>query len=228
MIDFFYQFAPAKVRFDLLPDKELLPLITIKCLFDGGHEYLIVYSRALLKEKNIMENNPRIVTLHNLLDYDACGFISAEVQLKNSVTAWINSANSMRLKIALQKYLDFIKQHIQKIEGFLSEEGQMALSLNNRVMHSFIEETNEKLSFCTDQEVKDASLIACIQAINHYKISAYGTAAAFARILELNKAGEVFTEAETNEKEIDKLLSQLAESGINNEAKAPIVLPGTE
>jgi ferritin-like metal-binding protein YciE len=93
-------------------------------------------------------------------------------------------------------------------------------------MHAFIEETGEKLSNCTDPEIKDACLLASIQAINHFKISMYGTAAAFANALEMDKQACLFHEAEVNEKQIDDRLTQLALYEINNHAKSPVTLPG--
>ena len=50
------------------------------------------------------ETNQTITTLHNLLDYDARKFTSAEIQLKNSLPEWINKASSLKLKTVLQKY----------------------------------------------------------------------------------------------------------------------------
>ena len=172
------------------------------------------------------DNNQTITTLHNLLDYDARKFTSAEIQLKNSLPGWINKAGSLKLKTVLQKYLDFVQQHVQKLEDFFEEEQISSLSLTNRVMQAFIEEADEKLSDCTDAEVKDACLLACIQAINHFKISTYGTAAAFANALGMEKQAAIFHEAEVNEKQIDDRLSQLAEYEINIKAKTPIVLHG--
>jgi ferritin-like metal-binding protein YciE len=172
------------------------------------------------------ENKQTITTLHDLLDYDARKFTSAEIQLKKSLPEWINKAGSLTLKTVLQKYLDFVQQHVQKMELFFEEEKISSLSLTNKVMQAFIEETKEKLSDCTDAEVKDACLLACIQEINHFKISVYGTAAAFAKSLDMEKFAAIFHEAEANEKQIDDRLSQLAEHEINIKAKAPIVLPG--
>ena len=172
------------------------------------------------------ENNVIITTLHNLLDYDARKFTSAEIQLKTSLPEWINKAGSLQLKTVLQKYLDFVQQHVQKMEGFFEEEKISSLSLTNRVMRAFIEDAEEKLSNCTDAAIKDACLLACIQAINHFKISTYGTAAAFANALDMEKQAAIFHEAEVNEKQIDDRLSQLAEHEINIKAKAPILLTG--
>ena len=89
------------------------------------------------------ENNQTITTLHNLLDYDARKFTSAEMQLKKSLPEWINKAGSLQLKTVLQKYLDFVQQHVQKMEGFYDEEKIVSLSLTNRHLFSF-DETESK------------------------------------------------------------------------------------
>jgi ferritin-like metal-binding protein YciE len=173
-----------------------------------------------------MENNSNIVILRNLLDEDARKFTSAEIELKNSLAGWIYQARSMQLKTVLHKYLDFVQQHIKRLEGFFEEEQINSINLNNRIMQAFIEEANEKLSNCTHIEVKDACILSSIQGINHFKISTYGTAAAFANTLGLEKAAALFHEFEINEKHIDDRLSQLAEHEINVKAIAPIALEG--
>jgi ferritin-like metal-binding protein YciE len=165
-----------------------------------------------------------IANLHDLLDYNARKFTNAEIQLRNSLNEWIVRASSLKLKAVLQKYLDFIQLHVLKLEGFFVAEQISSLSSTNRIMKSFIEETEEKLNNCVDAEVKDACLLASVQDINHFKISLYGTAAAFARELNMDKFASVFHEAEINEKQIDDRLSQLAEHEINTRAKAPILL----
>ena len=170
------------------------------------------------------ENNSSITNLHNLMDYDSRKFISAEIKLGTSLTKWINEASSLQLKAVLQRYHDFVKHHVQMLEDFYVTEELISLSYTNRVMQAFIEEADEKLSNCTDTQIKDACLLACIQTINHFKISIYGTSAAFARALEMEKQAAIFHEAEVNEKQIDDRLSQLAEHEINIKAKAPIAL----
>ncbi len=170
------------------------------------------------------ENTPTIATLQHLLDYDISKFTSAEVQLKNSLPEWINKSSSLKLKTILQKYLDFVQQHIQKMETIFDKENITSLSLYNRVMKAFIEDTEEKCAHCMDTEIKDACLLASIQAINHFKISTYGTAAAFAKALGMEKEAVIFHEVEVNEKQIDDRLTQLAEFEINIKARAPFVL----
>ena len=169
-------------------------------------------------------NNESINTFHDLLDYEAGKFVSEEIQLKKSLQVWVYRASSLKLKGILQRYLDYVDQHVQKLESFFEEEKFTSVSATNRVMRAFIEEADEQLSRCADAAIKDACLLACVQAINHFKISTYGTAAAFAKALEMEKHAAVFHEAEVNEKQIDDRLSQLAEYEINPAAKTPIAL----
>jgi ferritin-like metal-binding protein YciE len=198
----------------------------IKVLSDCHHNKYLHPTLSLQVQKlNIMSNNSQpINNLHNLLDYDARMFSAAEVQLKEILPEWINKVGSLKLKAILQKYLDFIHEHIQKMNTFYDKEGISSISLHNIVMHAFIEDTNEKLNNCTELAIKDACLLACIQAANHYKISMYGTAAAFSKALGMDDQATIFHEAEVNEKQIDDRLSQLAEYEINILAKSPIVL----
>lgn len=170
-------------------------------------------------------DTPSITSLHDLLDYDASKFTSAEIELRNSLQHWINRASSPKLKSVLQRYHDYVQQHLHKMEIFFQEEKITAFSISNKIMMAFIAQTEEKLSYCADASIKDACLLACVQAINHFKISTYGTAAAFAKALDMEKFAQLFHEAEVNEKQIDDRLSQLAEHEINMEAKTHVVLP---
>ena len=168
---------------------------------------------------------PSIATLHELLDFDARKFTNAEVQLQHSLPVWINKSTSVKMKEVLLKYQDHVAEHIEKLDDFFIAEEISSLSTMNRIMHAFIEEISDKLNYCSDNEVKDACLLAGIQAINHFKISTYGTAAAFAKTLCMEKAAEIFHEAEVNEKQIDDRLTQLAEFEVNKKARATISLP---
>lgn len=179
---------------------------------------------VLIKLIVMTNNNQTVSTLHHLLDFDVRRFTSAEMELKNVLPEWISRADSLMLKTVLQKYLDFVQQHVDMLNSFYDAEQISAIDASNRIMLAFIEEAREKLSVCADPPVKDACLLAGVQAINHFKISMYGTAAAFAKALEMEKTAAVFHQAEVDEKQIDDRLSQLAEYEINGHAKTPIVL----
>lgn len=167
-----------------------------------------------------------INNLHDLVDFKGLKLFGAERLLENVLPEWINKATSVALKNVLRRYLDFIQLNIDSLKDFTTEEAITKLSRANNVMQSFIIDTREQLSNCTDAEVRDACLLSCIQSINHYKINGYGTVAAFAKALDNKKASGIFHQAKLNEEEIDHTLTQLAKSEINNNARNNVLLPG--
>lgn len=167
------------------------------------------------------QNNATIQTLHDLLNFQASKFSAAEMLLKNSLSDWIGKSGSMQLKTVLGKYSDLVQAHVNKLGNFIDAEKISVLDISDRIMKALVQEAEEQMSACQDTEVRDACLLACVQGINHFKISIYGTAAAFAKTLNLEKAAAMFHEMEVNEKQIDDRLSQLAEHEVNGKAKAP-------
>lgn len=172
-----------------------------------------------------MEANSTINILRQLLDDDIRRFISAEAQLKSSLATWTKKAAALSLKVLLQEYHQQIEAHIEKLDAYAAAEQINAINISNRIMKAYIDETEDKLVCCSLSDVRDASLLASVQSICHFKISAYGTAATFANLLDLKAAAQLFHAAELNEKSMDERLSFLAEQDINKKAKSPVALP---
>lgn len=169
-------------------------------------------------------SNLTITTLYDLYDTEVSRYLHAEIQLKKFLAVWTNSVHSLSLKSILHKYQNFIDEHIYKLNALVDEEKIQSIPLTNKIMTAFLEDAEYKLLLCADPEVKDACLLASIQIINHFKISTYGTGAAFANALENNIQAGLLHEAEENEKEIDRRLTYVAEHEINIRATAPILL----
>jgi ferritin-like metal-binding protein YciE len=170
------------------------------------------------------KNDLSISTLSSLLNYDILVLNSAERQLKNVLQSWIIRANAPKLKEVLQKYLDIVQNHIQKIDRLMASDSLTDIGILSQVMRAHIDEAEDILGYCTDAEVRDVFLLACVQQINHFKICRYGTVSAFARTIGLETYAQLFHDSEITEKQIDDRLSQLAEFEINNKAKATSVL----
>lgn len=171
-----------------------------------------------------MEKNTTISTLHQLLDYNTQNFIVGEVYLQKALQSWIEKASAVKLKAVFQKYLEHTEQNVKSFEKFIDAEKMNLISNENKILNVLIEDASERFETCSDPEIKDASLLASVQVINHYKICMYGTAAAYASTLNMEEAAKQFKMAEINEKQIDDRLSQMAEFEINKRAASPIVL----
>jgi len=171
-----------------------------------------------------MEIHANITCLHQLLNEDLSRLLSAEASLKASLADWISEDFAPLLKVVLHRYRDLVEKHLVAINTFCQEEQIMSVANSNRVMVALIVDVDEKIINCTCPPVKDACLLAGIQTINHYKICAYGNAAAFAEAAGLEKAADIFHQVEQDEKMIDEELSHLAGREINPKALAPILL----
>ncbi len=138
------------------------------------------------------KSKPTISNLNDLLIYDYSKFTDFEQGLRQVLPGWILQANSLKLKTILQRYLYYAEQHFKQVEGLIERKTSASNGKKAKTVGKMIEEINDKLSVCVDPEVKDACLLAAIQAINHYKISMYGTAASFANALDLKKVAKFF------------------------------------
>jgi ferritin-like metal-binding protein YciE len=68
--------------------------------------------------------------------------------------------------------------------------------------------------------VRDAGLVASIQRLLHYRIAAYGTAAALAGQLDFRNDQDTLHQSLERERKADKLLTQLAKTEVNRNALA--------
>lgn len=71
-----------------------------------------------------------------------------------------------------------------------------------------------------DVAATDAMLIAAAQRIEHYEITAYGTAIAWAEAMGHDEAVSLLQETLKEEKAVDERLTLLARGGINQQAAA--------
>ena len=82
-------------------------------------------------------------------------------------------------------------------------------------MEGLIEEGKEMLEKRGSDAAKDAGIISAAQKVEHYEIAAYGTACAHARATGNTVAEQLLQQTLEEEKETDRLLTEIAEGGIN-------------
>lgn len=152
--------------------------------------------------------------------------LSAELLINKALPRYIEVVSSSSLHAALVLYWKETTQHASTLLKIL-EELNFAISPSVRSVCKTIEGTLEEADAVMrhdgDSPVKDASFIAIIQRLQHYKMAIYGTARTFARHLEYNQAMILLQHALIEEAEADRNLTYLAEgglftNGINEEA----------
>ena len=175
---------------------------------------------------------PAIETLESLLRHELKDLFSAETQIIEALPKMIDAATSGDLRNALSGHLDVTKvqrdrlNQIQEILGeekietktkgffanlFKSNEGEE----HCKAMEGLVKEGNALLSEDMSNEVMDAAIIAAVQKVEHYEISSYGTARAYALQLQLNDVAKLLEATLKEEYDANDSLTVLALSQVN-------------
>lgn len=143
----------------------------------------------------------------------------AETQLTKALPKMIEHANSQDLKAGFQEHLEVTQRQKDRLEQIFSEMKMSPDGKKCMGMQGLIKEGNEVMQEAADSAVMDAALIAAAQKIEHYEISGYGTAKAYAEALGHTSAAQILDTTLSEEARTDKKLTKIAESHINAQAK---------
>jgi ferritin-like metal-binding protein YciE len=145
---------------------------------------------------------------------------NAEKQLVKALPKMAKGAESDELRDAFEKHLEETEGQVTRLERVFELLDEKVRGKHCAGMAGIVEEGSETLQEDMDGSVLDACLIASAQRVEHYEISAYGTAIAWAEALGLSQVAQILGENLEEEKAADEKLSALAESGINQAATA--------
>lgn len=142
----------------------------------------------------------------------------AEKQLMRALPKMAKAAESDELRQAFQTHREETEGQIERLEQVFEIIGKPARGKTCQAMQGIIEEGKEMMEEFSDSEALDAGLIDAAQAVEHYEICRYGTLKSWATQLGMRDAARLLDQTLEEEKKTDKLLTQLAESALNQKA----------
>lgn len=150
---------------------------------------------------------------------------SAETQITEALPKLIDAVSDDELKDALSTHLQETRRQIERLGEVFSELGEKPTSKTCMGMKGLLKEGEEGLQKGLSGPLGDALIIANAQRVEHYEISAYGTAIAWARQLDLDEVADLLDESLDEEAGADEKLTSIAEgglltAGLNEEAVA--------
>jgi ferritin-like metal-binding protein YciE len=160
-------------------------------------------------------------TLLELLVDEIKDLYSAEQQLLKAMPKMAKTATSPQLKQAIQTHMKETEGHVTRLESVFEALGEKAKAKKCLAMEGLIKEAKEMMGEDMDEDVMDAALISAAQKVEHYEIASYGTCRTYAQLLGNKEAARLLQQTLDEEGKTDKLLTKLAESGINVEAMTP-------
>ncbi len=150
--------------------------------------------------------------MQSLLVEQLRDLLSAEKQLVQALPKMAKAAQSPDLQQAFQDHLEATQNHVTRLEQAFAQIDETARARKCKGMEGLILEGSEMIEEKGQPDVKDAGLIAAAQRVEHYEIAAYGTVRFMAHQLGLEGVVQLMDATLDEEKEADRLLSELAES----------------
>ncbi len=161
-----------------------------------------------------------LASMQDLLLHELRDLHHAEGQLLRALPGLAATARNPALVATLAKHLSETEQHEARLVRCFELLGVPPRNEPCRGMEGLLAETRKLTDEADIQEVRDAALISACQKIEHYEISGYGTARAFAESLGLPEVANLLTETLDEEALANERLTEIAESEVNVEAVA--------
>jgi ferritin-like metal-binding protein YciE len=157
-------------------------------------------------------------SMHDLLVEQLRDIYSAELQIIRALPRMADEATNDGLRSALTEHVRVTKRQVERLDEVFETIGESERGKKCAGMEGLLREAAEALEEDGDPLVIDAAIIANAQRVEHYEMSAYGTARSFAGILGHDDIVEQLEASLEEEKEADRLLTELAETEVNPQA----------
>ena len=159
-----------------------------------------------------------MTTLEDLLVDQVRDLYDAEKQLVRALPKMAEAATSDDLQQAIQGHLEETKNQVSRLERIFDQLDQPAKGKSCKAMKGLVEEGGEAADDDSEEPLTDLAIIAAAQRIEHYEISAYGTARTIARQLGQGMIASLLEETEEEEKAADMKLTEIA-TGLLGQAR---------
>jgi ferritin-like metal-binding protein YciE len=143
----------------------------------------------------------------------------AERQIYKSLPKMAKAAQNPSLKAAFTSHREETQDQIERLQAVFEALGKRAQGVTCEAIKGLIEECEELLEEAPQPSpVRDAGLIACGQAVEHYEMARYGALIAWATATGKEDVVGLLQATLDQEKKADSLLTRLATESINAEA----------
>jgi Uncharacterized protein conserved in bacteria len=145
--------------------------------------------------------------------------LDMEQNIVNALPTMIEKSTDPQLATAFRNHLEQTKGHVTKVQSILRRITGEASASTCKVISSLVTEAKDGVKDAKDTAIRDITLIASGQQVEHHEIAVYGTLRTWAGILNQREDVAVLESILKEEEAADKLLTQIA-GHVNLEAAA--------
>ena len=152
--------------------------------------------------------------LEEVLTEELKDIYSAENQILKALPKMAKKAKSKQLRTAFESHLTQTEGQVNRLDKIAKLLEVKMTGKKCKAMEGLLEEGDEAIELTGADALIDTCLIAAAQRVEHYEISAYGTARAIAERLGHDEVVELLQETLDEETEADEKLSVISEDEI--------------
>jgi ferritin-like metal-binding protein YciE len=142
----------------------------------------------------------------------------AEKKILKSIPKLVKGAQNAELKAALTEHRAETEGQIERLQQVFEILGKPARAKTCEAINGLFEEADELFEDTEAGAVRDAGIVACAQAVEHYEMARYGALIAWAKLAGKGELVTLLQETLEQEKKADELLNKLGTAKVNPEA----------
>ena len=145
--------------------------------------------------------------------------LDMEQEITEALPEMIEQSTDPQLALAFRDHLHQTQGHVVKVEALLRAATGDAETVTCKAIGGLITEAEDNIKDASDTVIRDITLIASAQQVEHHEIAVYGTLRTWASLLGLPNDAQILESILNEEKAADKLLSTISD-GVNMQAAA--------
>jgi ferritin-like metal-binding protein YciE len=145
--------------------------------------------------------------------------LDMEQKITDALPTMIEKSTDEQLATAFRDHLRQTEGHVANVEALVRKATGDADTETCKAISGLVTEAQDSIKDASDAGIRDITLIAAGQQVEHHEIAVYGTLRNWANILGLTEDARILDSILSEEKQADKLLSSISD-GVNLQAAA--------
>jgi ferritin-like metal-binding protein YciE len=144
----------------------------------------------------------------------------AEQEILTALPKMAQAVQSDTLRKAMEKHVEQTREQVRRLEEVFEICDIEPATEAAPSFEGLMQEGEQLMQQIKDPEILQAALIAAAQGVEHWEIAIYGTLRAWAETMDEEDVVDLLQETLDEEKETDRILSEIATESVNEDAAA--------
>jgi ferritin-like metal-binding protein YciE len=153
-----------------------------------------------------------IEDLRTLYIADLKKALDMEQKITKALPTMIEKSTDPQLARAFRTHLEETRGHVATVESLIREATGETSSSTCKAISALITEAEDNIKDAGDDSIRDITLIASAQQVEHHEIAVYGTLRTWAELLGEDEAVDILESILEEEKNADELLSTISDT----------------